>query len=177
MRALYFCGEMPGSAGILPASAAGMPALPSEICNAASNRGFESRDVLAGVGDHSSQPCVKFKRTGCAGHFHDVARMEAGAGQNRYAISSLLDERSKNGHATWRIGSAPRSQNAMRASENDVFQGCGEVFCFVKSAVKRHFQRRGQSDKLTGALPVYRTIRQKDAGNNPLHVFPFDLLY
>jgi len=93
MRALYFCGEM--------------PALPSEICNALSNRGFESRDILASVRDHSTQPCVKFKRTGCAGYFHDVARVESTAGQNCYAISSLLDERSKNGHATWRIGSAP----------------------------------------------------------------------
>ena len=90
MRALYFCG-----------------ALPSEICNAASNRGFESCNVLAGVRDHSTQPCVKFKRTACAGYFHDVARMEAGAGQNHDAIPGLLDEGSKNGHATWRIGSAP----------------------------------------------------------------------
>ncbi len=93
MRALYFCGEM--------------PALPSEIYNALSNRGFESRDILASVRDHSTQPCVKFKRTGCAGYYQDIARMEPTAGQNCYAISSLLDERSKNGHATWRIGSAP----------------------------------------------------------------------
>ena len=64
-----------------------------EFRDAFSHCGFEGRDVGAGVGNHSAQAGMEFARTRGAGHFRDIARMEAATGQNRDAISGLLDER------------------------------------------------------------------------------------
>jgi len=48
---------------------------------------------------------VEFERTGGAGYRCDIAAVQAAAGQYREATASPLDERSKNGRASWRIGS------------------------------------------------------------------------
>jgi len=70
-----------------------MAALRLEIRNAIAHCGFKGCDIRAGVGNHSAQAGMEFARTRGAGHFRDIARMEAATRQNRDAISSLLDER------------------------------------------------------------------------------------
>jgi len=147
-----------------------MPALPSETCDAVSDRGFESWNVLAGVGDYPTEARMHLTRTRGAGYLRNVAGVEAAAGQYRYAIACLLDERSENRSARRDIGSAARSQNANCASESDVFEGHSEIFCFVKSAVKRYLHLRGESDEFTGALLIYRTIWQQYSSNDALHL-------
>ena len=68
-----------------------MPALPLKARDALSHRGFEGCDVRAGVGNHFTEACVQLMRAGGAGYFGDIAWMEAAAGKNGEAASSLFD--------------------------------------------------------------------------------------
>ena len=80
--------------------------LPLEARETVSDRGFEGCDFLAGVGDHTAEPCMQLAPAGDAGYFCDIARVEAAAGQDSEAISRSLNERSKNRCAHLSIGSA-----------------------------------------------------------------------
>ena len=76
-----------------------MVALPYETREAASDRGFEGWSVGAFVRNHPAKPCVQLTCAGDAGHFRDIAREETAGGQDRDAISSLLDQSPENGRA------------------------------------------------------------------------------
>ena len=85
-RALFFVVQ--GSAGMLAASIA---ALPLKTRDTLSHCGFECCDVRAGVGNHFTEAGMQFACAGGAGYFCNVAWMKSAAGENRDAVSRLMD--------------------------------------------------------------------------------------
>src|ERR1700675_3859591 len=101
-----------------------MAALPLETREAVADSGFEGCDVLAGVWDHTAEAGVEFARARGTDYFRDVVRVDAAAGQDRDAISSLQKEGSEDGCALQCVRSTARGEDAMCASEGAVFQRC-----------------------------------------------------